>query len=179
MSFITVSERKIDVIIEDPSIRTRISKNYKNNDIKIYCYENGIKLGGRKTDLVNRIYRNFGNNCILGNKNWFPKIDTSLFAEPLNEIEDNQLIDLKSEISGTMQHNCVNRTTNCIFGKFYLSTFLKIFYIPEELGERKRQGWHSNNKKRLINGKYSKELFLSKLFKFREIPNRLRSIIIN
>jgi hypothetical protein len=169
------------ITIKKPSIKAHILQNYKKSVIKMYCYENGIKLRGNKAELVQNIFEIYGDDCALGDLNWKPVIDTTLFGSHLNEVEKSQVEALKREIYSTMQHGCLNITRNNSFGNINKSTFFKIFQIPREIGQRKHQGWHSNNKKRKIDGVNSKELYLSKNFKNDEdtfdIPEIFESII--
>jgi hypothetical protein len=131
MKYITLSDKRIIVRVKQPSVRTFICQNYRKKQIKVFCYENGIRVNGNKRDLVQRIYTKYGNDSKLGELNWKPKLDTSLYGKALNIVEESQLFDLKQEIYSTIQHNCVNRTKNCVFGKFYLIIQKLYIYIGE------------------------------------------------
>jgi hypothetical protein len=162
MKYTNLSGKEINLTLKI-STRSHILKNYKKDAIKTFCYENKIRRRGTKQELVERIYQKFGDDCLL-NGLWKPVIDTTLFGTTLNDIDQNQIDFLKREISNTIQHACLNFTTNNIFGIFNLTTFLKIFYIPKEISERSRNGWHSLNLTRLQNGRNIKELWLVKTF---------------
>lgn len=143
-------------------------KEFSKQELRYYALYNGLKFGGTKKRLIEEIYQKEGQGSKL------------LKLEPGDVIkrerkekkkwEDKLLInELGKEIQKTMQHDCMNFTTNCIFGKFKRSTFNKYW---------DHESMYFNRKIRKVDGQRKRELWVKQTYT-NNFPKFMSNYVIN